>query len=100
MGRFYNGDIEGKFWFGVQSSNDADFFGVKGEHPSELIYYYDEDDILKVEKGINACKRKLGKYKKLLDAYFKGRDAYNDEELQKELKINREKMRDILIRSK
>jgi len=22
MGRFYSGDIEGKFWFGVQSSND------------------------------------------------------------------------------
>jgi len=23
MGRFYNGDIEGKFWFGVQDSNDV-----------------------------------------------------------------------------
>tara|TARA_Y100000992_G_scaffold228176_1_gene159552 strand:+ start:2148 stop:2702 length:555 start_codon:yes stop_codon:yes gene_type:complete len=22
MGRFYNGDIEGKFWFGIQSSDD------------------------------------------------------------------------------
>ena len=22
MGRFYSGDIEGKFWFGIQSSND------------------------------------------------------------------------------
>jgi hypothetical protein len=28
MGRFYTGDIEGKFLFGVQSSNDAEFFGV------------------------------------------------------------------------
>jgi len=28
MGRYYNGDIEGKFWFAVQSSDDADFFGV------------------------------------------------------------------------
>ena len=24
MGRFYNGDIEGKFWFGVQDSNDIE----------------------------------------------------------------------------
>ena len=24
MGRYYNGDIEGKFWFGVQSSNDIE----------------------------------------------------------------------------
>ena len=31
MGRYYNGDIEGKFWFAVQSSNDADFFGCEGE---------------------------------------------------------------------
>lgn len=29
MGRFYSGDIQGKFWFGVQDSDDADFFGVE-----------------------------------------------------------------------
>ena len=28
MGRYYTGDIEGKFWFAVQSSDDADFFGL------------------------------------------------------------------------
>ena len=28
MGRFYNGDICGKFWFGIQSSDDAESFGV------------------------------------------------------------------------
>ena len=27
MGRYYSGDIEGKFWFAVQSSNAADRFG-------------------------------------------------------------------------
>ena len=31
MGRYYNGDIEGKFLFAVQSSNDADFFGQRGK---------------------------------------------------------------------
>ncbi len=31
MGRYYNGDIEGKFMFAVQSSDDADFFGVQGQ---------------------------------------------------------------------
>ena len=30
MGRYYSGDIEGKFWFGIQESNDADNFGVEG----------------------------------------------------------------------
>ncbi len=28
MGRYYSGDIEGKFWFAVQSSYAADRFGV------------------------------------------------------------------------
>lgn len=28
MGRYYRGDIEGKFWFGTQSSDDATHFGV------------------------------------------------------------------------
>ena len=36
MGRYYEGDIEGKFWFGVQSSDDADFFGCEGRPPSVL----------------------------------------------------------------
>ena len=27
MGRYYQGHISGKFWFGIQSSKDADFFG-------------------------------------------------------------------------
>ena len=39
MGRYYSGDIEGKFWFGVQNSTDADFFGVQGE-PRFYHYYF------------------------------------------------------------
>ena len=30
MGRYYEGDINGKFMFGVQASNAADRFGVEG----------------------------------------------------------------------
>jgi hypothetical protein len=30
MGRYYTGDICGKFWFGIQNSDDADHFGCKG----------------------------------------------------------------------
>ena len=29
MGRHYDGDISGKFWFGIQSSNDAVHFGAE-----------------------------------------------------------------------
>ena len=31
MGRYYNGDIEGKFMFAVQSSTSADRFGCAGK---------------------------------------------------------------------
>lgn len=37
MGRYYYGDIEGKFWFGIQPSFAADRFGC-------TVYETDEDD--------------------------------------------------------
>ena len=37
MGRYYNGQISGKFWFGVQSSDDASYFGI--EHKDVTIFY-------------------------------------------------------------
>ena len=51
MGRYYKGDIEGKFWFGVQSSADADFFGKEGA-PNYLSYYFDEEDLTTIEIGL------------------------------------------------
>ena len=42
MGRYYSGDIEGKFWFAVQDSDDADFFGCEGRPPSVLEYDFEE----------------------------------------------------------
>ena len=41
MGRYYSGDIEGKFWFAIQSSDDADYFGVEGVS-NYLGYYFDK----------------------------------------------------------
>jgi hypothetical protein len=38
MGRYYSGDISGKFWFGIQSSHDADYFGVKGYYDKTLYW--------------------------------------------------------------
>ena len=37
MGRYYHGDIQGKFWFGVQSSSDASHFGVE---PTQMYTFY------------------------------------------------------------
>ena len=63
MGRYYQGDIEGKFWFGIQSSDDADHFGDIGE-PNEINYYFDKDDHLdNINEGIKKCLKGLGDWK-------------------------------------
>jgi hypothetical protein len=55
MGRYYTGDIEGKFMFGVQSSDDANFFGVEGESRS-LDYYYRKKIFLKLKRVLRNVK--------------------------------------------
>lgn len=81
MGRYYSGDIEGKFWFAVQSSDDANFFGVTGEQPSRLEYFFSGSDLPEVEKGVRKCKLKLGENKAKLDKFFADNMHYNDEML-------------------
>ena len=44
MGRYYNGDIEGKFMFAVQSSHAADRFGCTGFN-NYVTYYFDESHL-------------------------------------------------------
>lgn len=88
MGRHYTGDINGKFWFAVQSSNDADFFGVEGVEPETLEYRFEECDKPKVKQGIAKCKKVLGsKYSKLQEFFNNERDCYNDEEVRAYLKL-------------
>ncbi len=38
MGRYYNGDINGKFWFAVQSSDDAEQFGASASESGYIPY--------------------------------------------------------------
>ena len=83
MGRYYSGDIEGKFWFAVQPSNDADFFGGEGAQPQLLQYSFESDDKGKIEQGIAECKKALGDYKRKLDAFFADNNGYNDDMLVK-----------------
>ena len=84
MGRYYNGDIEGKFWFGIQASNDADFFGSEG-YCAFLQYHFDDSQIKDVEEGIAKCKRELMGWVKKLDKFFKDNAGYNDGMLMKSL---------------
>ena len=95
MGRYYNGDIEGKFWFAVQSSSDADFFGSEG-YNQYLNYYFDKDHMTSIDKGIKTCLAKLGSWNEKLDKFFKENDGYNDESLEKQIGLKKEKCKGVL----
>ena len=88
MGRYYTGDIEGKFWFGVQGSTDAEYFGGQIFEPQEINYWFDEKDIKTVKKGLKTCKKRLGKNLKRLERYFEINYMYNDAKIMEFWKDN------------
>jgi hypothetical protein len=50
MGRYYTGDIVGKFWFAIQSSDDASHFGAS---PEQFYEYYGCHCKADVNEGVN-----------------------------------------------
>ena len=88
MGRYYNGDIEGKFWFAVQSSCDGAFFGMEEQEPSYIPYY--SEDLTAAEDGIKECKKELRGYLTKLNKFFSGRGAYNNTTLAEALNLEHE----------
>jgi len=93
MGRYYSGDIEGKFWFALQSSNAADRFGVTGQQPDELQYFFTEDDLEAVEEEIKNIEDSLGEKKQTIDKFFEENNGYTDENLI-EIGISRDDLSD------
>jgi hypothetical protein len=83
MGRYYSGDIEGKFWFAVQSSDAADRFGVTGQTPNYLTYYFDESNIDEIKEELKRIEESLGEQFKLIKDFFENNNGYNDEILKK-----------------
>lgn len=70
MGRYYFGDIEGKFAVAMQSSDAADRFGVSGGQ-STLSYYFDKDNLHDVEEELKNIVMNLG------NKFFHVRRAYH-----------------------
>lgn len=81
MGRYYSGDIQGKFWFALQSSDAANRFGREG-YSSFLQYYFDEDSLDGVKAEIAEIETKLGDKLHTLNKFFEENDGYNDEMLE------------------
>lgn len=85
MGRYYSGDIEGIFVLGVQSSDDASFFGGSTIEPQTIQYEFTLDDLDTITKGIAVCTEKLGGYRKKLDDFFATVNGYTTKQLEKYL---------------
>jgi hypothetical protein len=96
MGRYYAGDIEGKFWFGVQSSDDADHFGGDRCEPNYINYNFSTDDLLDIKAGIAICLKQLGKNLQKIDSFFEEHESYNDECLSKTTGIPLGKLSNLL----
>ena len=105
MGRYYQGDINGKFWFGVQDSTDANHFGgseieLLDEETDELMeleYFFNREDLETINEGIQTCIKDLGEYKKELDEYFdNSRNGYSPDELAKHLGVTQNKYKSLM----
>ena len=94
MGRYYHGDIEGKFWFAVQSSCDGEYFGMEEQEPSFLPYYSDDLDL--AEEGVEECKAKLRGYLTIMRKFFNSRSSYTDKSLAEALEVSEDKTAHLL----
>ena len=82
MGRYYNGDIDGKFWFAVQSSMAAQRFGGNYTEPNYVSFYFETDDLDDINAEIKKIEDDLGEYKQKIDDFFKANNAgYTDKSL-------------------
>jgi len=93
MGRYYSGDIEGKFWFALQSSDAADRFGIIGHQPSVIFYSYGEEDLEGVETEIKKIQDELGDKIKTIEKFFEDNEGYNSAMLI-EIGITTDELRD------
>ncbi len=83
MGRYYSGDIEGKFWFAVQNSNAADRFGVEGVEQNYLVYNFDEDHLDTVQTEIKLIEDTIGLDNiSKLEEFFGEGVGYSDKTLE------------------
>ncbi len=77
MGRFYNGDIEGKFWVALQPSDAAEQFGGY----MEASFSFTDEDIDQVKERLKELKNE--KAFKKIEAFLRNEIGYNDEMLAK-----------------
>ena len=83
MGRYYDGDITGKFWFAVQPSNAPTRFSKRAQlEPSYIEYWFDEEHLDDVQKELRSIEKKMGNKMEKFDEFFSKSVGYNDDMLK------------------
>ena len=80
MGRYYNGDIDGKFWFAVQPSDAGERFGAVQIEPYYIEYEIERESYKDIVKELDNIKSRSQIDK--VDAMFKKVSGYNDDTLK------------------
>ena len=78
MGRYYDGDINGKFWFAIQSSDAPARFGAQTYEPNYINYYFDEDKLEEVNEELIKIHINMNGNIEKLDDFFAQTNGYND----------------------
>jgi len=86
MGRYYSGDIEGKFFFAIQSSDAGDSFGVIGQAPATLIYSFGSEDLENIEMELKKIIHNLGSKSFKIRKFYS--NNFNCDQLKKEINYN------------
>jgi hypothetical protein len=80
MGRYYNGDVEGKFMFAVQSSNAHERFGAIEYEPNYINYTIDREKYDDIVKELNSIdKGSINRVTKM----FEENNGYNDDTMKR-----------------
>lgn len=93
MGRYYYGDIEGKFGFGIQPSTaPEDFLGAE---PVRITYSWSGKD--EIKQRIDRIKQEMKHRYDQLELYFSKKSTYTNEELAEYMHITEAELKDTLL---
>ena len=81
MGRYYNGDIEGKFMFGVQGSDAGERFGAYETESGYVDYCVERQSYDQIVKTLEDIKSKG--HVERVEKMFKKENGWNDDILAK-----------------
>lgn len=80
MGRYYNGDINGKFWFALQASNVGDRFNQYETYPNLITYSIDREEYDNIKSELRKIKANANY--EVITEFFNDNNGYNNNILE------------------